>query len=86
MKKSLKELNWKKLMKKIILSWFHIIGIVSCFFTAFFMTIAFYCFIVYGGIIFYEINLIISVIEFIIGIIAMIYCLCFLINIFQRIK
>lgn len=70
----------KNVYKKFILSWINIIGISCCFACSVFMMLVFYSFIFYGEIVFYKPNLLLSVIEFIAGIIAFIYCVYLLID------
>ena len=85
-RKPLRELNWKKIGKDITKLMAHIIGIVSLTFCAFWMILATYSFKVVGGIILYEFNMTISIIEFILTVYAFIYGWYLLVKLYRGIE
>jgi hypothetical protein len=84
-KKPLKEVNWNKLLKKLAIHLIHVIGLTSLLSCTIVMSIAFYCFIVEGGIIFYEPNLFIAFIELFLGIFGILYAIYLFINLIRKV-
>ena len=81
----LKDLNWKEIIKKICLVWIHIIGIGCSISCAIFMAIVTWSFLFPPqGIILYEFNIFIAIIEFVVSIIAVHYCIYLFIISFRK--
>jgi hypothetical protein len=81
----LRELNWKMVIRKIIKAWIHLICITCCLCCAIFMCIITWSFLIPPhGIILWEFNIFIAIIEVIATFIAVHYCLYLLIKVFKK--
>jgi len=85
-KRPLKDLNWKRIIKEVLINLLHTIGIMCLTGCALWLVLITYSFLIYGGIVLYELNLTISIIEFLISIYAFLYGWYLFIKFYKSIK